>query len=458
MEAVRVGRWTLYLLLLSLVTLLNIAFTLLRSARSALAVADVGGAAALIPYYELLGTVPGAIVLTWLLARLLRVYSLPTVFYLVLSAFLTFFLFYTLWLYPLWRSYAPLALATEGWWAAVVLHVPALLFFAVAELWKVALLSILLWGYLNQKMLLGDAKAVYAPLMLGTSLGAMLAQPLTAACSAFPLLDGRSVDRWHAVLSTQLVAVMAIGLASAGLFWLLVRRLGAGEVDGGEGEEKMGLVRCVRHSWESSYLRGLATIIVVDYIVYSLVEVIFLEKLKERYPDPTDYCGAMAQLAQWGGALTAVTALVVGPQLLRRLPWTVTALVTPVVVGGIVIVFLGVVIAQEWGWLTPELGVEYAVAVGSAIYCVGRATKYALLDSAKELAFIPLSKSDQLQGKLAIEALASRGGRGVASMLSIALVGSAGTFAASAPTALAIAMGSIWLWVKATCAVGRQIR
>lgn len=440
---------TLYTLLLALVILLNMTATVLRSARSALAVADVGGTAVLVPYYELLGTMPAALFFSWLLARLLRHFSLPRVFLLTLSGFLLFFSLYAAAIYPLWRHYAPAALAIGGLWSLLIAHVPILLFFAIAEMWKVALLSILLWGYINQCTAMEKAKVLYAPLMVGTSIGTMLAQPFTSTCSKNPLFTAITVDQWHAVLSTQLVAVIAVGFAIAFLFLRLARHLGTPALP-----PSLGLKDAVIHTWRSPYLYALAVIVIVDYLVYSLIEVLFLAKVKECYPNPTHYCEVMAQLALGVGLLTAVTSLLVGPQLLRRLPWTVSALVSPAVVAPAAACFLGVVIAQEWGWLNPIDGLEYALWSGALFYCLGRATKYALVDSTKELAFIPLPRQEQLQGKLAIEALASRGGRGLASILSIALFGIAGGVAGSAPAVLLITLAGVGFWIRATLVVG----
>jgi AAA family ATP:ADP antiporter len=452
-------KWSLYALLLSLVTLLSIAFTVLRSARSAVVVADVGGSATLIPYYELLGTMPMAIVLSWLLAYLLRRFSLPTVFKATMIGFLLFFGVYAAIVYPFWRGYVPQALRSNSIGSMAIVHLPTLLFFAVAELWKVGLLSILLWSYINRNMMLAHAKVIYAPIMFGSSLGAILAQPLTTACSRSVVLDRFSVDHWHAVLSTQLLVVMVLGLVILVLFQLLVYQFGF--VQQADVEEtvsdKLTLSSSLKHSWNSLHLRSLAWIVILDYLVYSLVEVVFLAKLKELHTDPTAYCEAMAQLALWGGVMTAIAALLLGPQLLKRLPWYVTALATPVMAAPVVVLFLGVIMLQEYGWLSEAEGLKYAIWSGSLFFCLGRATKYALLDSAKELAFIPLPKHEQLQGKLAIEALASRGGRGAASLLTIVLFGLSGSIVASVPAAFFIALGAIGVWTRATVVVGNSM-
>ena len=69
----------LFFLMFGIVSLLNINYAILRSARNALAVADLGGGARSIPWFELCGTMPGAILmtlgLTWLLNRHPNIYG-----------------------------------------------------------------------------------------------------------------------------------------------------------------------------------------------------------------------------------------------------------------------------------------------------------------------------------------------------------------------------------------------
>jgi AAA family ATP:ADP antiporter len=59
--------------------------------------------------------------------------------------------------------------------------------------------------------------------------------------------------------------------------------------------------------------------------------------------------------------------------------------------------------------------------LGSIHFCIGRSAKYTLFDAIKELAFIPLNQEGQIKGKLIIDGIGSRLGRGTSSLLSIVL-------------------------------------
>ena len=70
----------LFFLMFGIVCLLNVNYVILRSARNALAVADLGGGASSIPWFELCGTMPGAVLMTLGLTWLLNRYHIQKVF------------------------------------------------------------------------------------------------------------------------------------------------------------------------------------------------------------------------------------------------------------------------------------------------------------------------------------------------------------------------------------------
>ena len=173
------------------VCLININFNILRSMRSALVVADTGGSAAYIPYFELFGTFPVSILLTWVLSRLMRLFTLRFIFPAAMLFFLSFFLFFAFWIYPCREEIHSLLESKIGLlfglsrFKVVFTHWPDMIFYIMSELWKVALLSVLFWGFINQNLSMEKAKRFYPPLMLGSSLGAMLAGPITVFCTSY---------------------------------------------------------------------------------------------------------------------------------------------------------------------------------------------------------------------------------------------------------------------------------
>lgn len=453
------------LCIFSLMTLLSIAFALLRSARNTIAVADIGGTASVLPYYELIGTLPATILISWALSKLLAKRSIPTVLLLTLTGFITFFLVYISIIYPYWRSYASSYSAASSWIDFATFHWPVLLFFVVAELWKISLISILLWGFLNSRIEMSQAKGLYAPLMLGSSCGGILAGPLTDfSVQSTPLcIQAITIDKWHASFSTQMLSIAFLGIAAGLLFHWLQKHFNTEHhsVRINHSATDYGLIHCLKVTVESKPLSALALIVLTDYVTYTLFEVAFLDLLKKEFPSPDTYCMILAQLGVWSGFLVAFAALVAGPWMNKKFSWMIIALTTPISVFVFSFPFLGILSLNYLNIFQGEFfgyqPLEFALFAGCACYVIGRATKYALLDSAKEIAYIPLSRELQMQGKLAIEGIASRGGRAFASLTIISLTSMFGGVAASVPAAWIMFTAAVSLWTGATVRLGNAI-
>ncbi len=425
--------WSLFGTMIFIVSMININFSILRSMRNALVVADSGGSAAFIPYFELFGTFPASILLTWCLSRLMRVFSFRFTFSITMFFFLAFFIAFAFWIYP-HKEHSQLVLEQKigsFFWLnrfkVIFTHWPDLVFYVMAELWKVALLSVIFWGFLNQNLTLDEAKKYYPPLLLGTSVGTMLSGPITVFCTSiyswnhFPL----SSFRWQHSLYMLTFCLLFCGLLTHFAFHNLYKRFRQRGIVRPIQQLKtfssrLSLSSSLRYLIESPYLRSLLLIVVAEYVCYTLGELIFLETLKTRYPTPAEYCGFMGNLSFWMGILIAVSAIFVTPYLLHTYNWSQTFLMTPMLMIGATLAFFSVVIIAKGGAFASGY-LAVAIALGSVHFCIGRAAKYTLFDSIKELAFIPLNQEGQTKGKLIIDGIGSRLGRGASSFLSILL-------------------------------------
>lgn len=416
----------LFSLMIGIVCLLNVNYCILRSARNALVVADLGSGASSIPIYELCGTMPGAVLMAFLLTRLLNRFSIHKVFLITLAVFSGFFLVFAVGIYPVIQQLG------GGW----IPQAFSMLFFVMAELWKIALLTVLFWGLVNQYIPMTDAKKLYAPLMLGGSIGAILSGPLVKFCTS----EFASLGSWPRALTLMMFSLCFVSWMAAILYTKLWREFAGPKRE----EEKreaapLSLWESVQVCFKSKYLLLLGWITIADYIAYALGEVIFLDVLKQKFPDPRMYCDYNGQLSFWSGLLTAVSALVITPFILKKCRWVVASLVTPVCLLLTEIAFFFTLWAPS-----RELHLDLLVLFGTLFFCLVRAAKYTLFDTSKELSFLLLPSLEKMQGKLVIDGMCSRIGRGGASLMSITIIQLCGGVLASAFVAgwLAIAIGA----------------
>jgi AAA family ATP:ADP antiporter len=429
--------------------LLNINFTILRSIRNTLAVVDLGSGAHSIPFYELFGAMPGAWLMTWGLVCLLNRFSIEKVFLVTITAFIGFFLVFNQFIYPHLSH-----LKTWGGNWTLILDFISMLFYVTTELWKPALGMILLWGLVNQYLPIEEAKRLYAPLMLGGSLGAIIAGPLISLCTA--------QDKWASSLNLMIGLVSLLGMITAFLYYLLWKNLSLTTKTGSDrAVTTFSLKDSIHLCMQNRPLRLLSWIVIADYISYSLGEVIFLEMLKMQYPEPTQYCHYMGLLSSWCGVLTLISSILITPYLLKNYSWTLAFLITPVCLlateGAFFIFLRGHSLKNVWfGWSEAEwLGM--VILLGSIQYCVCRAAKYTLFDASKELAFILMPESQRMRGKLVVDGLCARMGRGSASMISIGLITMGGGVVASSLFAGLIAIGMGVSWVISAVNIGKLI-
>ncbi|MBI3508182.1 MAG: hypothetical protein HY069_00905 [Chlamydiia bacterium] len=443
----------LFLAMFGIITLLNVGYALLRSVRSALVVADLGGGAGSIPLFEVCGSMPGAILMTLGLTWLLNRYPIQKVFFITIASFIGFFLLFVFAIYPslpMWKS----SLAAMQWLpghgvlSSFLPQLSAMIFFAMAELWKIALLTVLFWGLVNQYLPLDSAKKYYAPLMLGGSLGTFLSGPLISLCTSYGV-------SWATSLTRMMLSLAVLSGVTVWLFSFLrksLREMGEMKQEGKEEKPLLSVWESIQICLRSKYLLLLAWMTIADYIAYTLGEVIFLDVLKKLYPNPVDYCQYMGKLSTWSSVLTAISALVITPLLLRKCRWVIASLITPVCL----LATEGAFFFALWNPKTSQ-NLELLVLLGALLFCLVRAAKYTLFDTSKEISFILLPNLEKMQGKLVIDGMCSRLGRGGASILSIGLIQMCGGVMASSPIAGALALGIAGSCVLATSRLGTLI-
>ena len=440
MFPIKRDEWLFFGAMFLVVCLININFSVLRSMRNALVVADTGGSAAFIPYFELFGTFPASILLTWALSRLMRAFFPRFIFSMTLLFFLTFFIVFAFWIYPHREQIHTLLESKLGFlmdfsrFKVVFTHWPDMVFYIMSELWKVALLSVIFWGFLNQNLSLEEAKRFYPPLLLGTSVGTILAGPITVFCTSLFSWNHFSLSsqRWQHSLYLLTSCLLLCGLLTLVTFRFLFKKSQARKLTAVRetlnvsqkepfSSKLLSLSSSLRYLMKSPFLSSLFLLVIAEYVCYALGELIFLETLKSKYPSPSDYCQYMGNLSFWMGIITAVSALLVTPHLLPTDRWSRNVLITPILMVTITFAFFFAIYLGKLGWFPGSSPVMIAIVLGSVHFCIGRAAKYTLFDAIKELAFIPLNEEGQVKGKLIIDGIGSRLGRGTSSLLSIVL-------------------------------------
>jgi AAA family ATP:ADP antiporter len=104
-------------------------------------------------------------------------------------------------------------------------------------------------------------------------------------------------------------------------------------------------------------------------------------------------------------------------------------------------------------WGTTPLAV--AVLFGTIQYATSKATKYALFDPTKEMAYIPLDQESKVKGKAAIDVVGARLGKAGGALINQLLIGIYQTLRAAPGQIAAILFLVIGCWIWAGLKLGK---
>lgn len=465
--------------MLIMVFLICFSYSILRNMKDAVVVTASG--AEVIPFIKVWVMLPMAILLTALFTKLSNHFSQERVFYIIISGFLSCFVFFAFVLYPLRDTLHPHALANQleqmlplGFKGLISMFRNWTFtgFYVMSELWSSLVLQVLFWGFANEVTRIGEAKRFYGVFGIGSNLAAIAAGQAAIFFSQPQLLSGISFlegrEPWEQSQMVLITIVLLAGITVMGLFrWMNKNVLNHPSFDEFHHNKKVVKEKgklSFRESFSylanSKYLICIAVIVVAYNLVINLVEVVWKDQLNQLYPNPNDFNNYMNNLTSAIGIVATLSALFMS-KIIGKFGWTKTALITPVIMLVTCVGFfsfilfkdtLGVFVVSLTG-LTPLV---IAVFFGGAQNCLSKAAKYSVFDATKEMAYIPLDHESKLKGKAAIDGVGSRFGKSGGSLIHQGLLMGFSTLTVSAPYVGSILLLVIVFWIFATRRLGKK--
>lgn len=471
-----------FLPLLLIYALICLNYSVLKAAKDALVITAPGSGAEAIPFIKVWVILPMALLVTYLFTRLFNRFTQEKLFYIMIGSFLAFFVIFAVFLYPLRDILHPhetadklQAMLPQGFQGLISIfrNWSYTLFYVMSELWGTAIMAVLFWGFTNEITSVGEAKRYYGILSVGANIAAIFSGHITIFLSvqAFDLSAIFGSDRWGQSLGLVTSVVVVSGLLTMGIFrWYNKRVINRDaallqmQKDHTENKKtmKLGMRKNFAYLAKSKYLICIAIIVVGFNVAINMVEIVWKDQIKELYPSPNDFNAYMGKVLIAIGWVSTFVGLFLCSNLIRRLGWTFSALITPVALLATGIFFFGFILFKNdptlMGWtaaigLTPlALGVLF----GTIQNVMSRACKYTLFDATKEIAFIPLNPESKLKGKAAIDGVGSRLGKSGGSIVHGGLLMMFGSVSLSAPYVGLILLAVVLGWIGATKSLGRQ--
>lgn len=452
-------------------------YTILRNLKDALVVTDKYSGAEVLPFIKMWVVFPCAILATIFFTYLNNHFSRRKVFYIIICSFIIYFSVFAFLIFPLHESLYAHRLAdfiqsfmpagSKGFISMIRIW-PFTMFYVVCELWSTMVLSVLFWGFANEITRLGEATRFYSALNIGSNAASILAGQaavlMAGSWIGFETIFGNSL--WGQTLGKQLILVIFFSCGILAAFhWMTKHVLNNPQYMPEEArqtkkEKKLNFRESIRFLAHSKHLLCIAAIVISYNLVIHMVEVIWKDQLRALFPEPKDYNIYTNNLTSLMGILSITTSLVmVG--IIRKLGWTKTALITPIVLFVTTGAFFGCLLADSWlAGLVSIIGttpLALAVFLGSFQNCFTKAAKYSLFDTTKEMSFIPLKPEHKLKGKAAIDGIGSRLGKSGGSLVHQGLIFLFCNLSNSTPYVGAILLAVMAIWIIAVRTLGKEL-
>ncbi len=204
-----------------------------------------------------------------------------------------------------------------------------------------------------------------------------------------------------------------------------------------EKREPLNLMGSLKALFYSKQLRGIAVMVVAYAVVINLAEVAWKDLLRTLHPTTTAYHEVVSWLQVVQGGIAIVLSLAFA-RLHGRFGWTFSALITPLVM----LFFFVTFFALFFSPFQTE-----ALIVGALLIVVSKGCKFSLFNSTKEMAFLPLSPQEKVQGKAVVDGLGNRVGKLGGSAVQQTLFLLLGSFTAAAPLSAGVGVILLTLWV-----------
>lgn len=455
--------------------LLCVSYSLLRNLKDIVVLTAKNSGAEVLPFIKVWGILPAAIIGTWGYTQLCSRFKREKVFYIVISSFLIFFLMFAFILNPLKEIFHFHGLQTylmevlpSGFKGLIAMccNWTFTLFYIIAELWSILVLSVLFWGVANDISTVSEAKRSYGILNVGSNiaplLGGLIAIYATNKMSLFFLSETQDV--WGQTIIKLVLIVSTLGVAAMFLFYWMQKNVFTKpltEVRGeSKGKSRLSLRASIRYLLKSRYLTCIAMIVLGFNISINLTDILWKKQLTKFFADPNEMLEHLSKIQIWL-SIFATFGAVLFTSLVRKMGWTFIAIITPLIMTTMAIGFFGFLF---YGDLLATISLTLfgisplamTVYLGSMQNCLSKAGKYSVFDASKELAFLPLDAESRLRGKAAIDGLGAGVGKSGASLLYQGLLVMTGGIAFCGPY-IAIILSIVFLtWIYSVISLGKQ--
>lgn len=420
-----------------------------------------------------------SIIFVMLYTWLSNVLTQRTIFYIIISLFMVFFLLFSFVIYPkqetLHMSPEKIAhlqflyphfkwiIPTIGYWGFA-------LFYIVSEMWSVLVITLLFWQFANQITTVEQSKRFYMVFSMFNGVGTIMAGYFSLfyskpkkGCSFDMSSYGETIQEMFLFFVGSCILIMAL------YYWINKYALGKEDhyhlEDGSPTSEKnkieLSFFESFKYILRSRYVGFIAIMVIAYNISINFVEVTWKSQIKVLHQTQLGIQGYLGNVTIYMGVITFLMAFI-GLNFVRRVSWRRSALVTPILMGITGIAFFVLIIFDDmFAPLIAFLGTTpllMSVWTGQTNNLLSKSCKFSFFNVTREMAYIPLDAELKVKGKAAVDIMGGRVGKLSGSLVQGFLLSfvTLGTQTAIAPYILVLLMVVLAFWVMAICGLHKE--
>ncbi len=440
------------LLMLIVLFLVAFVYSILRTLKLTILLADPNLPSQAISYLKIFGIMPAAMIFTWLAMSLQSSLGQKKTFLGMNFLFAALFAILTLVVLPNKEAYHlefrgshELIALVNSWYIA--------LFYVAAEMWSSIMLNMLCWGVIIEVTNLKESKRLYALFSLAANLATYFAgwwgsSTIDAQVSYFM---GTLHPTWEQSLLFQMIVLWIAQVLIVTFFQSAVSSQEIAQQNTLDKKVRLGLWQSVEIAWKNPVVRNVSVMMVSFNIIYHLVDVIHNDYVRSVFmSNPKAMNSYLNLVGKYLGIYAVLFSWILSGSFVRQFGLFYSLLFTPTLWAFLTILdFMssaGWIAAVPFTW--ANIHIPMYLLSFSLILSIGRAAKFTIFDTAKEMSFLSLSLQDKRLGKASVDGLTSRLGKTGGAWLVIMILGQVGTLAAALlPLKVAMVCAYVlWFW------------
>ncbi len=464
---IRSGEYKRVFLIFLMFFLSTFVYHILRNMKVALIVTLKGAGANVIPFLKIFCVLPSAIIVTYIFTRLVTKFNRVQVFYYMMCSFILYFILFIFVLYPNQEALElekvsyflkQHVLTAPGFGGLVIIikYWNMALFYIVSELWSTFILTVLLWGFVNEITKMNDAKRFYPIFNMGVNgsgifMGVVSTWMVSLNCSN--IMSYSDQDIW---VFYQLVLAAIIGAIILCIFLYLNNSVIENDKKTANDTSlkertKISFKECIYSLTRSRFLIFLVFIVLSYNIVFNLADVVWVHRVKLVYTNSKDYYSFMNKVTFATGVIATLMDGLITGVIIRKYGWRLSALTTPLVWFATGVFFYSGLLFEDV--LISDVFITFLgnpanliLIIGTVQMILGRSFKYTIFDATKEMVFIPLTKKEKRESKAIIDGIITRLGKSFGSMFYIIMLLILGEISLIIPYVVVLIIGLVFLW------------